>query len=111
YILIPAAIDRNHAAHSSLDPDYAPRSDPPGSYWEMDESFHNYLRRSMNVLKVQGYQATMNPTEIDVHVTSLSGDVTIPTEPVGPDLLLIVALPMSAAALVLAAIFFKRRRG
>jgi len=115
YILIPAAIDRNHARYSSLDPDYAPMSDPFVSYWEMDESFHNYLRRSMkrsmNVLQDHGYQATMNPTEIDVHVTSLSGSPTIPTTPVGPDVLLIVVLPLSAAALVLAAMVLRRRRG
>jgi hypothetical protein len=111
YILIPAAIDKNHAAHASLDPDYAPMSDPYVSYWQMDESFHNYLRRSMNVLQDHGYQVTMNPTEIDVHVTSLSGNPTIPTTPVGPDMLLIVVLPLSAAVIVLAAILLRRRRG
>ncbi|MFX1264871.1 MAG: DUF362 domain-containing protein [Promethearchaeota archaeon] len=111
YILVPTAVAENHERYSSLDPDYAPMSDPIISYWEMDESFHNYLKRTMNVLQEHGYQVTMRPTEIDVHVTSLSGDVTIPTTPLGPDLLLIVVLPMSAVALVLAAFFFKRKRG
>ncbi|MFW9944003.1 MAG: DUF362 domain-containing protein [Candidatus Sifarchaeia archaeon] len=110
YILVPAAIDRNFARYSSLDPDYAPLSDPYLSYWEMEESFHNYLRRSMSVLQDHGYQATMNPAEIDVHVTSLSGSPTIPTVAAGPDLLLMVVVPLSAAVLVLAAIVFRRRR-
>jgi len=111
YILIPAAIDRNYARYSSLDPDYAPMSDPYVSYWEMEESFHNYLRRSTNVLQDHGYQATMDPNEISVHVTSLSGSPTIPTEPDGPDMLLIVVLPLFAVAVALAAVFFRRRRG
>jgi uncharacterized protein (DUF362 family) len=110
YILVLAAIDRNYATYSSLDPDYAPLSDPYMSYWEMEESFHNYLSRSMNVLQDHGYHVTMNPAEIDVHVTSLSGNPTIPTTPTGPDMLLIVVLPLSAAAVVLAAMFLRRRR-
>jgi len=77
----------------------------------MDESFHNYLRRSMNVLQDHGYLVTMDPTEIDVHVTSLSGNPTIPTTPIGPDMLLIVVLPLTAATVVLAAMIFRRRRG
>ena len=110
YILIPAAIERNHASYSSLDPDYAPMSDPYVSYWEMEESFHNYLRRSMNVLQGHGYQVTMNPTEIDVHVSSLSGVPTLPTEPAGQDLLILVVLPLSAALLVLTFAVLRRRR-
>jgi len=109
-ILMPAALDRNYVRYSSLDPDYAPMSDPIVSYWEMDESFHNYLSRSMNVLQDHGYQVTMNSTEIDVHVTSLSGSPTIPTTPTGPDVLLVAVLPLSVAAIVLVAAFFAKRR-
>ncbi|MFW9799858.1 MAG: DUF362 domain-containing protein [Candidatus Thorarchaeota archaeon] len=110
YVLIPAAIERGHVSYSSLDPDYAPMSDPIMPYRVMDESFHNYLWRSMNVLQEHGFQVTMDPAEISVHVTSLSGSPTIPTTPAGPDLLLLVVLPLSVAAIVLAGAIFRRRR-
>ncbi len=110
YILIPAAIDLGYASHSSLDPDYAPMSEPFVSYEEMEESFHNYLRRAMNVLQEHGFQVTMDPAEIEVHVTSLSGIPTIPTTASGPELLLIVVLSSSVAVILVAAAFLRRRR-
>ncbi|MGY5874404.1 MAG: DUF362 domain-containing protein [Candidatus Thorarchaeota archaeon] len=73
-ILIPAAQYLGFENYSSLDPDYAPLSEPFRDQ-EMDESFHNYLERSMNELTDNGFQATMNQTEINVYVTSLSEPV------------------------------------
>jgi parallel beta-helix repeat protein len=73
HILIPAAIHRNHTVFSSLDPDYAPISSGPTSP-AMIESFHNYLRRSMNILKESNHQVTMNETEITVQV-ALAGSI------------------------------------
>ncbi len=70
-VLIPTA-RRDYEAYSSLDPDYAPMSQPY-SGGQMDESFHNYLRRSMDVLVNAGLQATMNQTEMNVYVKSLKG--------------------------------------
>ncbi|MGY5854311.1 MAG: DUF362 domain-containing protein [Candidatus Thorarchaeota archaeon] len=79
-ILIPTAQYLEFENYSSLDPDYAPLSDPWRSQ-EMDESFHNYLQRSMNELTDNGYQATMNQSEINVHVTILTHPVftTLPS--------------------------------
>jgi hypothetical protein len=62
HILIPAAIAKRYTAYSSLDPDYEPVTGP------LTESFHNYLERSMNELKKNGFQVTMNEDEMNVYV-------------------------------------------
>ncbi len=82
-ILIPTAQYLGFENYSSLDPDYAPLSEPWRSQ-PMDESFHNYLERSMIELSDNGFQATMNQTEINVHVTTLSHPTfTTPTSTTG----------------------------
>ncbi len=67
HILIPAAIHCNHTIYSSLDPDYVPTSSGP-TWPPMITSFHNYLERSMNVLKENDHQVTMNESEMTVQV-------------------------------------------
>jgi hypothetical protein len=110
----------NYTTYSSLSPDYEPLSDQYYGSDPMDESFHNYLERSMNVLVDAGLTATMNETEINAYVVQLVG-TTIPeptttpspTEPTGPggwpDLPLTLILPFSAAIIVLAAVVVRRR--
>jgi len=75
----------------------------------MVESFHNYLRRSKDVLIDAGLQATMNQTEMNVFVSTLN-----PTNPyVGQDqldLALVVILPISAGIVVILVVFIKRRK-
>jgi len=65
HILIPAAIAKGYTAYSSLNPDYAPVTSP------LTESFHNYLERSMNELKKNGFQVTMNEDEMNVYVSPM----------------------------------------
>jgi len=66
YILIPAAISRNHPTYSSLDPDYEPIT--PG----LVESYHTYLEKSMIELENAGFQVTMTEAEMNVHVAQSS---------------------------------------
>ena len=76
HILIPAAIAKGYTAYSSLDPDYKPVISP------LEESFHNYLERSMNELKKHGFQATMTESQMNIYVSSNAawahGDVQPP---------------------------------
>ncbi|MFX0156268.1 MAG: hypothetical protein ACFE9Q_17230 [Candidatus Hodarchaeota archaeon] len=75
----------------------------------MLESFHNYLRRSKDVLMNAGLQVTMNQTEMNVFITTL--EKTVPF--VGPDPLaiaLVVILPISVAIVVILVVFLKRRK-
>ena len=81
-ILMPTAIYYNYSDYSSLDPDYEPISEH--IYYpsvQMEESFHNYLERSMIKLKEAGYQVTMNQTEMNVFVTTLPDRPIIPITP------------------------------
>jgi hypothetical protein len=107
-ILIPTAM-LNYDAYSSLDPDYEPLSLPYMSPEQMEESFHNYLRRSKDVLFDAGLQATMNQTEMNVFVTVLEG-----SNPNGEldqlALAMIVIVPISAGIVVILVVFIKRRK-
>ncbi|MFX0011431.1 MAG: DUF362 domain-containing protein, partial [Candidatus Hermodarchaeota archaeon] len=57
-VLIPTA-KRSYNSYSSLDPDYEPISQHYDGSGGMAESFHNYLRRSKDVLVDAGLKATM----------------------------------------------------
>jgi uncharacterized protein (DUF362 family) len=97
----------NYDTYSSLDPDYEPLSGSGG----MIESFHNYLRRSKDVLIDAGLQATMNQTEMNVFVKVLN--YTSPF--VGRDqldlaILMVIILPISAGIVVILVLFIKRRK-
>jgi hypothetical protein len=72
-ILIPTAEYLNYTVYNSIDPDYEPTSTGV-----MDESFHNYLARSMQILSNTGFQVTMNQSEMNVFVEALA-DVIIPS--------------------------------
>ncbi|MFX0054132.1 MAG: DUF362 domain-containing protein [Promethearchaeota archaeon] len=107
----------NYTAYSSLSPDYEPLSTQYYGSDPMDESFHNYLERSMNVLIDAGNAVTMDETKMNVFVvqpvvTTTTGTTT-PTEPPGGvfDLTLtaIVILPLAAAVIVLGAVYVRRR--
>ncbi|MFW9863279.1 MAG: DUF362 domain-containing protein [Candidatus Thorarchaeota archaeon] len=119
-VLCDTAEYLNYTTYSSLSPDYEPLSDQYYGSEPMDESFHNYLERSMNVLLEFGYTATMNETEMNAYVVQLVGN-TVPwptttpntTDPAGGwiDLPIAMALilPISAATIVLGAALIKRR--
>jgi len=62
YVLMPAAFAKGYKEVSSLDPD---NSERVAGLWE---SFHNYLKRSMEQLKLAGFQVTMNETEMNMFV-------------------------------------------
>ena len=101
-VLIPTA-RLHYNTYSSLDPDYEPISSQYSGSDQMDESFHNYLRRSKDVLIDAGLQATMNQTEMNVFVRSLKEVDPLP-------LLLVVIVPISAGIVVVLVVFIKRRR-
>jgi len=93
----------NYNTYSSLDPDYGPIS--PG----MEESFHNYLRRSKDVLIDAGLQVTMNQTEMNVFVTALDGiDLIDGLDPMA--LAMVVILPLSAGIIVILVVFIKKKK-
>ncbi|MHA2141617.1 MAG: DUF362 domain-containing protein [Candidatus Thorarchaeota archaeon] len=107
----------NYSVYSSLSPDYEPLSNQYYGPEPMDESFHNYLERSMNVLIDAGHAATMDEAAMNVYVvqpalTTTTGTTT-PTEPPGGvfDLTIAMALilPISAAGIVLVAVMVRRR--
>jgi hypothetical protein len=119
-VLCAAAEYLNYTEYASLDPDYAPRSIPvlPG-YPPMDESFHNYLNRTIYVLSDYGIHTTMNPEAMNVFVTELANTsvtntgtstTTQPTDINGLDLALMIAVPAISAVLILCAILFLRRK-
>jgi uncharacterized protein (DUF362 family) len=107
-VLIPTAM-LNYDTYASLDPDFEPKSP------QMEESFHNYLKRSMDVLVNAGLEATMNQTEMNVFVTALEGidlnngqnqlDWVEQLIPV-----MIIILPVSAGIIVILVVFIKRRK-
>ena len=106
-VLVPTAM-LNCEVYSSLDPDYEPLSPQYIGYDQMDESFHNYLRRSKDVLFDAGLQATMNQTEMNVFVTVLEGLEESKLDPLV--LAMIVFVPTSAGIIVILAVFIKRRK-
>ena len=102
HVLIPTAM-LNYDTYSSLDPDFEPLSQQYYGSDQMDESFHNYLRKSMDVLINAGLQATMNPSEMNVFVTSLEViDVLV--------FVTVVIVPISAGIVVILVVFIKRRK-
>jgi len=118
-ILVPTAAYLGFTEHSSLDPDYAPLSDQAFGFDEMDESFHNYLNRSRRVLSDAGFQVTMNTTEMNVFVTTISSTLPTGTQPTGTQptgsdfqidsLMLAILIPLSAVLVVGAVVLVKRR--
>ncbi|MFW9919101.1 MAG: DUF362 domain-containing protein [Candidatus Thorarchaeota archaeon] len=115
-VLCPTAEYLNYTEYSSLDPDYAPLSDQYYGYEPMDESFHNYLNRTMTVLNHGGMQATMNLDEMNVHITALDEhplgqpSPSIPTD-VG-DIWLqatVIVVSITIGVIVLLALFRYRR--
>ncbi len=103
-VLIPTAM-LNYDTYSSLDPDYEPLS---GS-GIMVESFHNYLRRSKDILIDAGLQVTMNQTKMNVFVNVL--EQTNPysgQNPLNPAPFVI--LPISAGIVVILIVFIKGRK-
>jgi len=86
HVLIPTAQYLNYSSYSSLDPDYEPICEHINSpLTEQEESFHNYLERSMNVMKDAGFQVTMDEAEMNVFIAVMTdaGPIT-PTTPVDP---------------------------
>ncbi len=90
---------------SSLDPDYEPSSPQYDGYGQMETSFHNYLRRSMDVLNDAALQATMNQTEMNVFVTELEA-----LEESDPILAIVVTGSISAGIIVAVVVIMKRRK-
>jgi hypothetical protein len=107
-VLIPTAM-MSYTTYSSLDPDYEPLSDSG-----MVESFHNYLRRSKDVLIDAGLQATMNQTEMNVFVTALEGANPFETDlndGLKPFVIaMIVILPLSGGIVVVLVVLIKRKK-
>ncbi len=114
HILIPTAEYLGYSSYSSLDPDYEPICQHINyPLVQQEESFHNYLERSMNILKDAGFLVTMSETEMNVFVEIMSntGPVT-PTTPDGSGSLDYLPIVIGAAAVVLVAVIviaFKRQ--
>ncbi|MFX0212363.1 MAG: DUF362 domain-containing protein [Candidatus Hodarchaeota archaeon] len=107
-ILLPTA-RLSYYTCSSLDPDYEPISPQYSGSVEMDESFHNYLRRSRDALFNAGLQVTMNSTEMNVFVTTLDGiDLPEGLDPLA--LAMVVILPLSAGIIVILVVFIKKKK-
>jgi hypothetical protein len=114
HVLVPTAEYLNYALYSSLDPDYEPISEHIYyPYVQQEESFHNYLERSMNELKDAGFQVTMDEAEMNVFVVAMSdaGPVT-PTIPEtsGSMDYLPVAIGVIALGLVIVAVVLVKKR-
>ena len=105
-VLMPVAM-LSYDTYSSLDPDYEPLS---GS-GQMIESFHNYLRRSMDILNNASLQATMNQTEMNVFITELEALPYSDPNRIDPVFItLVVALPLSAGVIIIVVVIMKRRK-
>jgi hypothetical protein len=105
-ILIPVAM-LSYDTYSSLDPDHEPLS---GS-GQMLESFHNYLRRSKDVLNEAGVQATMNQTEMNVFVTELEALKESDSNALKPLILgLAVFLPTLAGSVIATVLLIRRKK-
>jgi hypothetical protein len=115
HVLIPTAEYLDFTDYTSIDPDNDTiHQNVYHQQIQQDESFHNYLERSMNVLKDAGFQATMNETEMNVFVEVMSdaGPVTPTTSDIPGPIMDYVPLVIVAVALVLvvvAVVVFKRR--
>jgi hypothetical protein len=110
-ILVPTAEFMGFSECSSLDPDYAPLSDQYQGFEPMDESFHNYLNRSRQVLVDAGYQATIDVAEMNVFVIALASTGPPPptSGPAFDPMILVITLPAVAALIVVAALVIRRR--
>ncbi|MFX0023849.1 MAG: DUF362 domain-containing protein [Candidatus Hermodarchaeota archaeon] len=105
-VLMPTAM-LDYDSYSSLDPDYELLSGSGG----MIESFHNYLRRSKDVLIDAGLQTTMNQTEMNVFINVLNHtNPYIGRDQLDPAILIIIILPISAGMFVLLVLFIKHRK-
>ena len=115
-ILMATAVYNNHTDYSSLDPDFESIASP-----YLDESFHNYLYRSMNELSEVGLQVTMNQEEMNVHIDILPSTSTIPSTSTTPSttptdidglpfLPILILLPVSSFVLVIVVIAFLKRK-
>ena len=98
----------NYDTYSSLDPDYEPISPQYIGSDPMDESFHNYLRRSKDVLIDAGLQATMNQTEMNVFVRVLDVLEESKLDPLV--IAMVVIVPISVGIVVILVVFIKRRK-
>jgi hypothetical protein len=114
HVLIPTAVYLNYTQYTSLDPDNETiHVNLYHSQMPQEESFHNYLERSMNQLFDAGFQFTMNESEMNVFVTVMSdaGPVT-PNTPGPQDPMLYLPVVIGAVVLgvfVLAVVVVKRR--
>ena len=114
HVLIPTAEYLNYTEYTSLDPDNDTVHQNLGHAMIMeDESFHNYLERSMNKLVDEGYQVTMNETEMNVFVSAMAaqGPVTptTPTNSGSMDNLPIVIVTVALGLFVVALIVLRKR--
>ncbi|UCE11821.1 MAG: DUF362 domain-containing protein [Candidatus Thorarchaeota archaeon] len=104
HVLMPTSAYLNYSAFSSLDPDNESIVEHIlYPYVQQEESFHNYLTRSMSVMNDSGFQVTMNPDEINVFVSTLPDrpityTVSEPPNPI--DYLPLVLVPIAAGVLV-----------
>jgi len=115
YVLLPTAQYLEYTEYSSIDPDNPIiQTNLYHDQIPQDESFHNYLERSMNELNDAGFQATMSESEINVFVTVMSDSG--PTTPTTPgDLGSLDYLPIMIGVVVLGlvavvAVVVKRRQ-
>ncbi len=116
-VLCQTADYLNYTEYSSLDPDYAPLSNQYYGIEPMDESFHNYLNRTMKVLNNGGFQATMDIDEMNVYIAALSNHPIPQTTPsIPPDndgvwlQQMVVVVPISIALVVFLVVIIFRRR-
>jgi hypothetical protein len=115
HVLIPTAEYLEFTAYTSLDPDNETiHVNMANQQIAQDESFHNYLERSMNELNDAGFQTTMNETEMNVFVAVMTdaGPVT-PTTPDVPGSMDYLPFAIGAIALglfVVAAVVMWRKR-
>ena len=114
HVLVPTAQFLEYEVFSSLDPDYEYISAHIYlPYVEQEESFHNYLERSMNEMKDADYQVTMDEDEMNVFVVQMTdaGPITptIPGDIVPVDFLpLGIGIAVMSLAIV-AVVILKRR--
>jgi hypothetical protein len=117
HVLIPTAEYLNYTEYTSLDPDNDTihRNVYHGMILQ-DESFHNYLERSMNELVDAGYQVTMAETEMNVFVSAMVATAPIsPTTPTNSGTMDYLPIVIGAVALalfvvVLIVVFVKIRK-
>ncbi|MBD3406327.1 MAG: DUF362 domain-containing protein [Candidatus Lokiarchaeota archaeon] len=110
-VLCQAAEYLEYEKYSSMDPDYEPISPSyPGNH-PMDESFHNYLNRSNEVLIEHGYSFTMDPDRMNVFITNLENSTTpIPTEHPTDFSMILVGSSIIGGLLVIAVLVYLRKK-